>query len=267
MCSRKEVVYLFVMLILVSGCATIGKETYLKTNTPNEQKLISVEDEVKFGHYIDAYIQNEYTVLYNSVLQQKLESIFKEIITNCDRKNLNFKLRILNSNEINAFAGSGGYVYVTTGLLDIIKTKDEFAGVIAHEIGHICARHIIKRFYGTETAKNVLKIFSVLATAGSVATTGDRSTGQAFSDLATVVTVISIQGYSRKDEFQADSLSVKYVKRSNYNSLAIADLLKRMEKETGKKSIYSLLSSHPPVKDRIENMKIQLNFLEGGQYK
>lgn len=267
----KNLLIVILSLFLLNGCATIGKERYLKANTPKEQKLMDIETEIRFGHYVDAYIQNEYMVLDNPELQQKLEYVFNEIVANCDRNDLNFKLQILNSNDVNAFAGPGGYVYITTGLLDIIKNKDEFAGVMAHEIGHICARHIIKRFYGTETTKGLLTIFSILAAVGSAATTGDTSTGQAASDLATIVAVISIQGYSRQDELQADSLAVKYTKRRGYNPLATVDLLKRMvelrEKETGEKTVYTLLSSHPPVENREENIKKQIEVLEQGGLK
>ena len=252
-------------LLLLGGCATPGKQSYLTANTQKEQKLMDEETEIKFGNYIDAEIQNEYMVLNNSELQQKLLPIFNRIVANSDRSNLSYKLTILNSNDINAFAGAGGYVYVTTGLLDIIKNKDEFAGVMAHEIGHISARHLIKRFYGVENTKGILTVFSVLAAVGSAASTGDTSMGGAMSDLVSVVAVISLQGYSRQDELQADSLAVKYTKKAGYDPLATFSLLKRAqelkEKETGQKSVYTILSSHPPVKDREENARMQLEFL------
>jgi len=259
-------ILLFILCFNSSGCATIGKESYLKTNAPEEQKLLCIEDEIKFGHYVDAEIQNEYMVLNNSELQEKLDQIFEEIVAKSDRNDLDFKLRILNSSEINAFAGPGGYVYITTGLLGAIKNKDEFAGVVAHEIGHICARHTIKRFYGTNAANNTLAVFSALAQTGSIATTGDASAGQSLSDLSSVVAIISLQGYSRQDELQADSLAVKYVEKASYNVLAVLWLLKRIEeyiqKATAQEPAYTLLSSHPSISDREKNIRAQITNLK-----
>jgi len=244
------------------GCATVGSKRYLQTNTPREQRLLSIEDEYKFGHYIDALIQNKYMVLDNFEYKNQIETIFYKIVNSSDRKDLKFTLRILNSNDVNAFAGPGGYVYITTGLLNIIESKDELAGVLAHEVGHICARHSIKRFYAIEGAKTII----TLATLGIAATTENPDATRAMADLSSLIAVISIQGYSRQDELQADSLATKYSLRSGYNPLRMIDLLKRMQKkkeeETGEKTVYTWLSSHPSLDIREENLVEQLNLLK-----
>ena len=263
--GRIGAINLFILTsFFLTGCVTVGNKRYLEANTTYEQKLISVEEEYKFGHYVDAYIQNEYTVLDDFPYKDRVEDIFYKIAKNSDRPNLKYTLRILNSTDVNAFAGPGGYVYITTGLLDVIKSKDELAGVFAHEIGHICSRHIIKQFYGVETTKAILTIL----TASVAATSGDMDVANGISDLGTMVAIVSLQGYSRSDELQADSLAVKYTKKSGYNPLALIDLLRRMEEkreeETGRKHIYTILSSHPPTEIRAENIRKQLEFIRSG---
>ncbi|MBL7081322.1 MAG: M48 family metalloprotease [Candidatus Omnitrophica bacterium] len=261
-----KIALVFLFSLTLTGCATVGKREYLKANTLREQQLLSVEDEKKFGHYVDAFIRNEFAVLENFGFQAELEEIFYKIVKNCDRDNLEFNLRVLNSKEVNAFAGPGGYVYITTSLLDMMKSKDELAAVLAHEVGHICARHSIKQFYAIERTKTTLSVFSLLAKISSAFYTGDTGLGDITSDLAAFVAVISIQGYSRKDELQADSLGVKYAIKAGYNPLAMIELLEKMEeqaKQKGRKSTFILLSSHPALEVRAENIKRQTEYLRG----
>ena len=258
---------------MLTGCVTTRKEKYLTTNTPREQKLMDIETEIKFGNYVDAIIQNEYMVLNNYELQQKAENIFYEIVDACDRKDMDFKLTILNTNDKNAFAGPGGYVYITTGILDMMTCKDELAGVFAHEIGHICARHSIKSFYGKENAKVAIVLVSVGAACLGAATTQDPSIGsdigRAMADISSLIAIITVQGYSRQDEYQADALAVKYTKKLGYDPLKMIDLLKKMrkerEEEAGEKTNYSLLDSHPSPEDREENIKEQIEYLSKGE--
>ena len=264
----RKVLVILVLAALVVGCESVGRKEYLVTNTPEEQKLLSTDEEDRFGHLVDAYVQNQYMVLQNFQYETQIQAIFDEVVSHSDRKNLNFTLRILNSNEANAFAGPGGYVYITTGLLDTIENKDELACVLAHEISHVCARHSIKQFKRLETAKAAIVILSV----GAAIAAEDPDVMSPASDLGSTLAHICIQGYSRSDELQADSLVVKYTQKSAYNSLALIDLLRRLEREqeekTGEKRIYTLLSSHPPTAMREENIRKQLAFIhEGGLYE
>lgn len=253
--------------VFVAGCETVGRREYLVTNTPADQKLLPISTEYRFGHLVDAHIQSHYMVLDNFEYQDQIQSILDELVAKSDRPDLDFTLRILNSNEANAFAGPGGYVYITTGLLDRIQSKDELAGVLAHEIGHVCARHSIKQYNRVETARAAVIILSL----GMAVAAEDPDVVSPASDLGVALAQICIQGYGRSDELQADSLGVKYALPNGYNALASTALLRRLEKEqeekTGEKSVPTLLSSHPPIATRVENMKRQLVFVrEGGPY-
>jgi predicted Zn-dependent protease len=251
--------------LFLTSCATVGRKEYLDVSNSQNQ-ILSIENEEKFGRYVDAYIRNEFAVLENFAFQPELEEVFYKIVKNCDRDNLGFILRVISSKEINAFAGPGGYVYITTSLLDMIKNKDELVAVLAHEIGHICAQHSIKQFYATQRTGTVLDAFSFLAQLGSLAYTGDTGLGNTASTLVNFVAVISIQGYSRQDELQADSLATKYTTKAGYNPLTMIELLKRMEEEAKKKekkSAFILLNSHPPLEVRIENITKQAEYLKG----
>src|SRR3972149_8003825 len=104
---------IIILFLILSGCATIGNKEYLETNSLKEQNLMSTETEKKFAYYVDATIQNKYMILENSELQNKIEPIFNNIVKYSDRKDINFILKIVNSNEVNAFAGPAGYIYIT----------------------------------------------------------------------------------------------------------------------------------------------------------
>ena len=160
-----------------------------------------------------------------------------------------FTLTVLNSSEVNAFALPGGYLYVTRGLLALANSEAELAGVIAHEIGHVTARHAAQRYNQT--------IFAQLGAAVLGAATGSRLVG----DLSSFGAAAYVQGYSREQELEADLLGVRYLKRAGYEPQAMAGFLATMEAESalaakiagreGGEPEASLFSSHPRTVKRV----------------
>ena len=126
---------------------------------------------------------------------------------------------ILNDKKVNAFALPGGYVYITRGLLVLAENEAKIAGVLAHEIGHITARHSAQR-YSASMAKDIgLTVLSVLSSAAGVPTW----LGQAVSFCAEA----AVQGYSRKEEPEADMIGVRYMTRLGYSLDAMTSFQKK----------------------------------------
>ena len=160
-----------------------------------------------------------------------------------------FTFTILNSGDVNAYALPGGYVYVTRGLMALANSEAELAGVVAHEIGHVTARHAAQRYSQT-----------VLAEFG-VALLGAAAGSTLIGDLARVAAAAYVQGYSREQELEADRLGVRYLGRAGYDPRAMAGFLSSMEAESalaatiagreGSEPDASLFSSHPRTIDRV----------------
>ena len=185
----------------------------------------------------------------HAALSRYLNRIGRTIHRVSELSELPFTFTVLNNDDVNAFALPGGYVYVTRGLLALVNSEAELAGVIAHEIGHVTARHSAQRYNRA--------IFSQLGAAVLGAATGSQFVG----DLAGVGAAAYVQGYSREQELEADRLGVRYLERAGYDPRAMAGFLSsmaaearlsaRIEGRDGSDPTASLFSSHPRTIDRV----------------
>lgn len=166
-----------------------------------------------------------------------------------EMKTLPWRFTVLNTPVVNAFALPGGFVYITRGLLALANNEAEVAGVLAHEIGHVTARH------GAERQSRATGIGLLGALAGILTGSG------AVQQLGQQVGGLYIAGYSRDQEYEADQLGVKYLGLAGYPREAMADFLKRMQAQTeyakelagseGKESQFDFFASHPHTDDRV----------------
>lgn len=182
-------------------------------------------------------------------LNDYILDIVLRIVSATEKRNDPWRVTVLNSPVVNAFALPGGYVYVTRGLLALANNEAEVAGVLAHEVGHVIARHGAQR-QGRATGIGLLgAIAGILTQSGDVARLG-QTLGGAY-----------IAGYSRDQEYEADSLGVKYLGAAGYPREAMADFLARMDahakyerKKVGKDGVsgkFDFFASHPQTDDRI----------------
>ncbi len=167
-----------------------------------------------------------------------------------EKPGLLFTFTLLNSPVINAFALPGGYVYITRGLAVLAQSEAELASVLAHEIGHVMARHTAQRYsraLATTLGSTILS-----------AVIGNNLASQ-FIDLGSA---LYLQGYSRAQEFEADTLGVRYLRRTGYDPYAGADFLrslaassnlaKRLDPDQEKEGSWDrLLATHPRTADRV----------------
>ncbi|XKH34196.1 M48 family metalloprotease [Azospirillum doebereinerae] len=155
---------------------------------------------------------------------------------------------MLDSEVVNAFALPGGYVYVTRGLLALAKDEAEVAGVLAHEIGHVTARHSSRR----QTRQTITDLLA----AGVGLVLGDETLGQLAGLGGTALTA----GYSREQELEADQLGVTTLERAGYDPFAMATFLETLRRDTqydglraGKRGDdgFDFFASHPQTEDRV----------------
>ncbi|MDC3253208.1 M48 family metalloprotease [Crocinitomicaceae bacterium] len=156
-----------------------------------------------------------------------------------------WRLRIIHDDStLNAFCTPGGYIYIYTGILKYLDSEDEFAGVLAHEIGHADMRH---------STRQMTKMFGVQIMLSVLA--GDQSA------LTQVTSALIGLKNSRKHEVEADERSVAYMCPTDYNAAGGAGFFQKIEASGGSRTP-EFLSTHPNPKDRIEHF--QSNAIEMG---
>ncbi|OGX27454.1 MAG: hypothetical protein A3F87_03910 [Omnitrophica WOR_2 bacterium RIFCSPLOWO2_12_FULL_51_24] len=212
----------------------------------DEPVYMSTEQEVAMGDSISKQIEKEYKLVGDEHMQERVELIGKRLAKVCDRKELIYHFKVLDIDDINAVSLPGGWLYVFRGLVDKCKNDDELAGVIAHEIGHIAARHSAKRAQANSIS-NIAMIAVAIAGGGNAA----RATNLALTSL--------MASYSREDEFEADRRAVIYTKAAGYDPDALITFMGTM-KEAKKFDIrpYSYFRSHPYEGERIGNIHRQI---------
>ncbi|MFH1317524.1 MAG: M48 family metallopeptidase [Candidatus Omnitrophota bacterium] len=239
-------VILFLILslgIFSSGCVSI----YNPATGRNELYFIDEKTEISIGNNVAARIIEDNEIVQDKSLQFYIENTGNKLKKVSDRTNLEYKFYIVDDDQLNAFAVPGGHVFLNKGLIDT-ATKDELAFVMAHEIGHICARHSVKKM---QTALGLNFLLSVALRDPNY---------QAVNKTINLVYNVVALGYSRKDELLADSLGVKYSKKAGFNPEASFSLLEKLKKEEGNAN-YTLvfLRSHPLPDERIKNIQKTLN--------
>jgi predicted Zn-dependent protease len=223
--------------LILSGCATV----YNPVTEREETTLIGEKSEIQIGKEAAISLEKQYGVVKNSNFQPRLNTIGGKIAKMSGRSHLPYTFKILKTDDVNALALPGGPVYITEGLLKEVETESQLACVLGHEVGHICARHSVKRI---EAQFGYSLLYSILLQ-------GEQEDIQNLANMAFNLTSL---GYSRSDEFQADELGVTYAYRAGYNPYGMAEFLKILKKsyKRNPSHIETFFSTHPHVDDRID---------------
>ena len=187
---------------------------------------------------IGKQIYNRYVLLgqldNTHFAKEKVEEILQKISKNVSRKGINYKLSILKSDEINAFATIGGYLYITTGLLDFVDSYDELAFIIGHEVAHEDRLH---------TQRKVTKL--TLST-----DLGDMTRMEGFAEIASKINKTLAPPFDQIDEYEADKVGFELAKAAGYDVNRFADFFKKLERYEKQDLLRKLTSTHPFAEHR-----------------
>lgn len=229
-------ILMFFALISVTGCST----EYNLATQKQETLLYGSEREMSIGAAISQSFDKQLTLNTDVDVNERVEKILKKIAAVCDRQELIYTIKVIDEDLLNAVSLPGGYIYVYKGLIDKVDNDDQLASVIAHEVGHITAKHAIKRMqsmYGD----TFLKLLAMQTTNGQFA----RGVG--------VATTSIFFEHARVDEYQSDELGIKYMKKAGYNSTEMANMLKKLKAQEAKEpsTPFSYWRTHPYLTQRI----------------
>ena len=245
MLAKKASFYLWSALALVLvGAICMGAGCTRVTNPATQQEEIiffNDSQETSIGEAIASDIETQYHISQNPVYNQRVNRIGQQLVAVCERSNLPFQFKVIQTDQINAFALPGGFIYVYEGLLDNAD-DEELAGVLGHEIGHITARHGIKKLQNNIGYGLLIDLLL-----------GDDPTTRGIADTAYSLVIL---GYSRSNEFEADKLSVAYSHRAGLSPRGMERFLQKIYtlEEREPSAIEILVSTHPPTSERIERV-------------
>ncbi|HIU64460.1 MAG TPA: M48 family metalloprotease [Candidatus Avacidaminococcus intestinavium] len=213
---------------------------FFGVQVPAEAALIGKNQEISMGQEVAAQLENQYGVVQDAALQARVNAIGQRLVAVSDRQDLEYTFKVLNSDEVNALAVPGGFIYVFKGLIDFMPSDDELAGVLGHEIGHVVKRHSVKQI----EKQMALTLLTIILTKG-----------QGFI-LADAAMQALMAGYSRSDERQADEQGFMLTNKAGYNPYSMLITVNKLQDLSELKGNpgYGLFSSHPEPEKRVERV-------------
>jgi beta-barrel assembly-enhancing protease len=208
--------------------------------------LYSIEKEIALGKGLAAQVERQAKIIDEPQVAEYVNRLGQNLVRNSDAK-VPFTIKVIDTEEVNAFALPGGFFYVNSGLIMKADTEAELAGVMAHEIAHVAARH------GTRQAtKGTL---AQLATIPLIFYGG--WTGFGIRQLASVAIPIAFLQFSKAYESQADNLGLQYMYKAGYDPNSFVDFFEKLQALEKKKqgTMSKVFSDHPPTGDRV--VKVQ----------
>jgi beta-barrel assembly-enhancing protease len=202
----------------------------------------SQEKEIALGRQLSVQIEQQAKIVDDPVISEYVNRVGQNIVLHSDAK-IPFTIKVIQSDEVNAFALPGGYFYVNTGLILAADNEAELAGVMAHEIAHVAARHAMEN-----QGKGQLLNYGILAGiifGGGIASTILQNVGGIGESLA-------FFKFSRGAEMEADRLGVQYLYAAGYDPTAMATMFEKLASQNRKKksTLAKLFSTHPQSVDR-----------------
>ena len=205
---------------------------------------VSQDEEVQLGRRNAEQVDAQLPLVRDPVATSYVQQLGTSIARTTERSDLEWRFRIIDSREVNAFALPGGFIYVNRGLIERTDQLDELAGVLGHEIGHVVQRHSVQQLEKQTKTGVAVEI-------------GCRLTDLCNSDVARAA--IQVGGaalfarYSRQDEAEADSVALEYVIDAGIDPRGIPSLFEKLieERRRSPMRIEGFFASHPLEEDRI----------------
>lgn len=242
-----------VCMMLVGG---LGSGCAVSKTQIHGFNLISIDEEKQLGDKFAGEIEKQYAPVNDPEVQAYVDQLGKKLLAGVREQKFDYTFKVVKDDSVNAFAVPGGHVYVQTGLLKAAENEDELAGVLAHEVNHVVARHGTRQL--TQQYGYGLLLQLVLGQNPGMLTQLATSLFGKAGSLA----------YSRSMETQADYLGVETMYKAGYNPQGMVSFFQKLDAmhKRNPGPIAKFFSSHPLTADRIQEVKEEIAKLPPKSY-
>ena len=209
----------------------------------------SLEKEIQMGKSYAQQVEASVKLVQDPVVTEYVNRIGQNLVRNSDAK-VPFTIKVIDSDEINAFALPGGFFYVNSGLILAADNESELAGVMAHEIAHVAARHATRQMTRAQYAN--FATIPLIFVGGGI--------GYAAYNAMSLALPLTFLSFSREFEAQADYLGLEYMYKTGYDPQSFIAFFEKVEAKEKKKpgTLAKAFSTHPPTPDRIEKSQQEI---------
>lgn len=202
---------------------------------------ISRQQEIELGRQARPQFEQEFGGLHpDAELQRYVQQVGQELAEQTDRPDLPWEFRVLRSDQVNAFALPGGFIYVTEGMLRQLQNEAQLAAVLGHEVGHVAHRHSVRQLQRSQLVQGGGALASILGGSSEAVNLGQLVGG------------LALMKYGRDQEKQADLSGMEYLVEEGYEPKAMLGVMEVLEKTSGTAGDAppEFLSSHPAPANR-----------------
>ena len=209
----------------------------------------SLETEIKVGKQYAMQVDNSVKMVQDPVVTEYVNRIGQNLVRNSDAQ-VPFTIKVIDSDEVNAFALPGGFFYVNSGLILAADEEAELAGVMAHEIAHVCARHAMRQMTRANWAN--IGTIPLIFVGGGI--------GYAVYEAAGLGLPLTFMKFQRNFEAEADYLGLQYMYKTGYDPQAFISFFEKIQAKEKKKpgTLAKAFASHPQTPDRIEESQKEI---------
>ncbi|MBV9268073.1 MAG: M48 family metalloprotease [Acidobacteriaceae bacterium] len=218
-------------------------------NVSGKLNWYSLEKEIALGKGLAQQVERQSKIINDPVVAEYVNRIGQNLVRNSDAK-VPFTIKVIEDPTVNAFALPGGFFFVDSGLILKADTEAELAGVMAHEIAHVAARHGTRQATRGELAQ--LSMIPLYIMGGPVAYGLYEASG--------LLVPITFLKFSRGFEAEADYLGVQYMYKTGYDPEAFVDFFEKIQTLEKRKpgTMAKVFSTHPPTDDRIQKAQAEI---------
>ena len=257
---------LLAVLLVVGALVTyyVSTERFENPVTGRVQRVaLSPKEEIALGLNSAPEMARQHGGLYPDERAQNLVTGIGQQLVNANpeinQSPYYFQFHLLADTEtVNAFALPGGQVFITAGLLKLLDSENELAGVLGHEVGHVVGRHSNEQMAKAQLSQ---------ALVSAVVMAGGSDYGMTAGQIAQFVSQMKNTAYGRDHELESDKLGVRFMKRAGYDPYALIRVMEVLKKAAGGRAPPEFLSTHPDPDNRVERIKEAIRQLETGAVK
>ncbi len=206
----------------------------------------SVDEEREIGRQWAGTLLGAAPLVRNDELQRYVNRVGRWVALQSERPELDWRFGVLDSPNVNAFATPGGYIFITRGLLQRMRSEAELAGVLAHEIGHVVEKHhlnAIRKAQGLSLGADLLSEFAIK----------DRGNTMVNERLLGGVREVLTRGLDKSDEYEADRIGVVLAARAGYDPFGLPAVLQTLQAMSAQDSTLALMfATHPAPDARLD---------------
>ncbi|HXO88037.1 MAG TPA: M48 family metallopeptidase [Candidatus Acidoferrales bacterium] len=214
-------------------------------------ELYSLEHDIAIGKQLSQEVEKSAKFIDDPVVIEYVNRVGQNLVRNSDAK-VPFTIKVIDSDVVNAFALPGGFFYVNSGLILHADEESELAGVMAHEIAHVCARHGTRQ----ESKSTLVQLASIPA----MIFIPYSWAGYAIYQGMNFAIPLTFLKFSRADEAEADYLGLQYMYKAGYDPNSFVSFFEKVQADEKKQpgTIPKVFSTHPPTPDRIEAIQKEI---------